>query len=188
VEVEWKMLEAGGLAASITWCMNRGWITKFIAATTMKTIDLKFAEAKRECAQSLRPTPTPLIPDLALKPGTGTALRTPVPANLDIPDVEPRNPDGMSAEQVAFLCLLNLPAILNAWQAAILLGLTEANVPVLVRLGLLEPLVHGRGIPCKFSLPYIKSIGEDHWKLFEITNALIDRSVEKNRKSKKANP
>lgn len=152
----------------------------------MKNSDYKCAAAKRECAQSLRPSKTPMIPDLALKPGTGTAVKTPVPANLDIPDVDPRNPEGMSAEQVAFLCLLNLPAILNAWQAAILLGLTEANVPVLVRLGLLEPLVHGRGITCKFSLPYIRSVREDHWKLFEITNALIDRSANKNGKSKPA--
>ena len=143
----------------------------------MKTSDLKFAAAKRECAQSLRPNPTPMIPDLALKPGTGRASKTPVPANLEIPDVDPRNPEGMSAEQVAFLCLLNLPAILNAWQAAILLGLTEANVPVLVRLGLLEPLVHGRGITCKFSLPYIRSVREDHWKLFEITHQCPHRSV-----------
>jgi hypothetical protein len=52
----------------------------------------------------------------------------------------------------------------------------------------LEPLVHGRGIQSRFALPYVQAVKQDQRKLLEITTALIQRSVEKNRKSKKANP
>jgi hypothetical protein len=154
----------------------------------MKIQDKKNAAAKRECAQLLRSTPTPGIPGLALKPGTGTTFKTPVPANLDIPDIDPRNPFGTSAEQVAFLCLRHLPAILNSWQSGTLFGLTEAQISTLVGLGVLEPLVHGRGIQSRFALPYIQAVRGHQGKLHEITTALIQRSAKKNGKSKKANP
>lgn len=154
----------------------------------MKIKDKKNAAAKRECAQAMRPDITLGIPGLALKPGTGTTLKTPVPANLDIPDVDPRNPVGMSAEQVAFLCLRHQPAILNSWQSATHFGLTEDHISALVGLGVLEPLVHGRGIQSRFALPYIQAVRKDQGKLLEITSALIQRSARKNGKGNKATP
>lgn len=154
----------------------------------MNTTDKRNAAAKRECAQNMSSSPTPGIPGLALKPGTGTVFKTPVPANLEIPDIDPRNPVGTSAEQAAFLCLRHLPSILNNWQSGTLFGLTEAQISNLVGLGVLEPLVHGRGIQSRFALPYVQAVKQDQRKLLEITTALIQRSVEKNRKSKKANP
>ena len=154
----------------------------------MKREDKKYAVAKRECAQALLSNPTPEIPGLALKPGTGTTGKTPVPANLVIPDVDPRNPRGTSAEQVAFLCLRHLPAILNSWQTGTLVGLTEAHISSLVGLGVLESLVHGRGIQSRFALPYVQAVREHQGKLLEITTALVQRSAKKNGKGRRANP
>lgn len=154
-------------------------ISQALIQPPVKPRDNKYAAARRECTQVLRtqPNATPGIPGLACKPGTGTALRTPVPANLDIPDVDPRNPVGMSAEQVAFLCMVHLPAILNSWQTATLLGVADAHIPRLVRGDVLEPLVSGRGIAPRFALPRILSIREDYGTLHAIANLLVHRSL-----------
>jgi hypothetical protein len=150
----------------------------------MNKLDAKYAAAKRECALHVGRSPTPGIPGLALKPGTGTTLKTPVPANLMTPSLDPKNPIGLTAEQVAFLCLLIFPARLNRWQTATLLGFTESNISALIKIGFLSPLNQADGTDIYFAQSYVMSVRENTELLFEMTNALIEQTAAKNRRSR----
>lgn len=88
----------------------------------------------------------------------------------------------LTPAQVTFLGLRMLPARLTAWQTATILGIAESNIPPLIGSGVLEPLVSGRGVTCRFALPYICSIREDEERLSIMTHFLIERSADKNRK------
>lgn len=50
------------------------------------------------------------------------------------------HPAAVSAQARELLNLRRLPAMLNAQQAAIILGVVEHDIPVLIRAGLLKPL------------------------------------------------
>jgi hypothetical protein len=63
-------------------------------------------------------------------------------------------PELISAQAKELLNLRRLPAMLNIQQTAVLLGLAEHDVPVLINLGLLKPL----GDPPPNAVKYFASI------------------------------
>ena len=63
-------------------------------------------------------------------------------------------PELISAQARELLNLRRLPAMLNVQQTAILLGLAEHDIPVLIGVGLLEPL----GDPPPNAVKYFASI------------------------------
>jgi hypothetical protein len=63
-------------------------------------------------------------------------------------------PELMSAQARELLNLRRLPAMLNAQQAAAILGVGEHDIPALIRAGLLEPL----GNPPANAVKYFASI------------------------------
>lgn len=138
----------------------------------MNRQDAKLAAIRQAVRQSLAPNQTPRIPDLACKPGTGTALVTPVPANLPVPLSQPRNPVAMSAEQVAFLCLRHFPARLNLWQTATLLGMTEDDVRRLIKEGILEPINEGPGTMIYFALVQVLAIRDSYEHVKGLTQTM----------------
>ncbi len=117
----------------------------------------KYQAAKEAVRKALQPEMTPKLPGLKLRPGTGTALVPPVAANLPLPNY-PRNPENMTAEAVAFLCLLHYPQRLNLWQASVLSGFSEDDLRELIALGLLPLLNEGRGTTIYISLTELMSI------------------------------
>ncbi len=122
---------------------------------------------------------TPKIPALPLKPGTGTTFVTAVPLNLPSPQANPRNPIKMSAEEVAFLCLLTYPAILTAWQASVLLGVTEDDVRYLVGMGKLPALAHRSGCTIRIALMHVLEMRNSVDHLDALCEANRDRWEEK---------
>lgn len=107
--------------------------------------DAKYQSAREQIRRSLSREQTPQIPGLPVRPGTGTPLVPPVPANLPLPNTYPRNPENMSAEAVAFLCLLHHPWRLNLWQSSVLSGFTEDDLRDLIGLGQIPVLNEGAG-------------------------------------------
>lgn len=148
----------------------------------MNAQDRKYFEAKAQIQASLQNIQTPKIPGLNLKSGTGTALTTPVPANLPVPTAQPKNPAGMSAEAVAFLCLLTYPARLNLWQTSVLLGVNEDGIRKLIKAEVLNPLNIREGTEIYFAHIYIVAVSQSLEKLSEITQTLnqiwADRNAE----------
>ena len=69
----------------------------------------------------------------------------------------------MNNEHREFLNLRRLPATLDAAQTAILLGINDANIPILVAKGFLKPL--GKPVaanaPKKFSSTTIEALARD---------------------------
>lgn len=63
-------------------------------------------------------------------------------------------PELISAQAKELLNLRRLPAMLNIQQTAVLLGLAEHDIPVLINLGLLKPL----GDPPPNAVKYFASI------------------------------
>lgn len=120
--------------------------------------DSKYQAARDQIRKSLDREQTPQIPGLRLRPGTGTALVPPVPANLPLPNTYPRNPENMSAEAVAFLCLLHHPWRLNLWQASVLSGFTEDDLRELIALGLFPVLNEGAGTTIYIALTELTAI------------------------------
>ena len=79
------------------------------------------------------------IVGLKLQPGSGIQGRQRIPANFRPPLKELVTPR-MSAEATAFLAVRRFPARLNEWQVSQLLGVTPADLRVLVQRKVLEPL------------------------------------------------
>lgn len=73
----------------------------------------------------------------------------------------------MNNEHKAFLNLLRLPGTIDAGQTAILLGTSEANIPILVTKSFLEPL--GKNLaanaPKRFSSAAIEALARDPEKM-----------------------
>lgn len=107
--------------------------------------DAKYQAARDQIRRSLGREQTPQIPGLPFRPGTGTALVPPVPANLPLPNAYPKNPENMSAEAVAFLCLLHYPWRLNLWQSSVLSGFSQDDLRDLIALGQIPVLNEGAG-------------------------------------------
>lgn len=93
---------------------------------------------------------------------------------------ETESSTGLTQAQINFLSLRTYPARLTRWQTATLLGITEDNVLVLIKQGVLTPLNQGVGTTIQFALVYVMAIREDYEKLFEITNTLIQMDAFKN--------
>lgn len=123
---------------------------------------------------------TSKIPNLALKPGTGTTLVTAVPLNLPSPQENPRNPIKMCAEEVAFLCLLTHPAILTAWQAAVLFGFKEDDIRYLVGIGELPALAHRTGCTIRIALVHVHELRNSVDRLAALCEANRERWEDKN--------
>jgi hypothetical protein len=84
-------------------------------------------------------------------------------------------PELISAQAKELLNLRRLPAMLNVQQTAVLLGLAEHDIPVLVRNGLLKPL----GDPPPNAVKYFASIqvlelAGELSRLGKIRNAVYD--------------
>ena len=65
-----------------------------------------------------------------------------------------RKPELISAQARELLNLRRLPAMLNVQQTAVLLGVAEHDIPVLVNVGLLKPL----GDPPPNAVKYFASV------------------------------
>ena len=143
----------------------------------------KYLEAKGAVRETLRTATkhnhTPKIPGLALKPGTGTAIVTGVPLNLPAPLASPRCPIKMSAEEVAFLCLITYPAILTAWQAGVLLGLTEDDIRYLVGMGKISDLAHRSGCTIRIAWIHVQELRNSVDQLDALCETNRDRWAEK---------
>jgi hypothetical protein len=137
----------------------------------MQSKEAKYQTVKEAVRQALKPEPTPKIPGLAVRPGTGTALVPPVPANLNIPNYA-RNPRNMSAEAVAFLCLPYHPCRLNLWQGSVLSGFSEEDLYRLYRLGLIPASNEGKGTTVYFSKEEFLKIMNNADLVRELTTTL----------------
>lgn len=157
---------------------------KSVVVNRMKKEERKFEKAKSEIREMLKPNPTPRIPNLALKAGTGTPLITPVPENLHAAGGVARVPVSMSAEAVAFLCLRHFPARLNLWQASVLLGMSEDEIRKLIAYGLLSPLNQGKGTVIYFALEYIQALRSSAAGMAELTSASNQINREENQAKK----
>jgi len=84
-------------------------------------------------------------------------------------------PELISAQAKELLNLRRLPAMLNIQQTAVLLGLAEHDVPVLIGVGLLKPL----GDPLPNAVKYFASIqvlelAGEFSRLCKIRNAVYE--------------
>jgi len=147
----------------------------------MKRTDFKYQAAREQIKKSLDREQTPKIPGLQLRPGTGTALIPPVPANLQLPRHYARNPENMPAEAVAFLSLIHLPWRLTLWQASVLSGFSEENLRVLIALGLIPVLNEGVGTTIFISLPELMAIMSNPNSIRELTQTINRIHRERNK-------
>ena len=139
----------------------------------MNRQDQKMAAAKQQVQAAFAAHEmTPRIPGLPLKPRTGTAIVTPVPAILAVPITLPKVPIVMTAEQVAFLCLRTYPARLNLWQFATLLGMTEDQIRKLIKYEFLTPMNVGHGTDIYFAFLQVVAIRDSFEQIQHLTQAL----------------
>ena len=138
----------------------------------MKRENAKYQAAREEIKKSLSREQTPQIPGLQLRPGTGTALVPPVAANLPLPHHYARNPENMTAEAVAFLCLLHHPWRLTLWQASVLSGFSEENLRDLIGMGHIPVLNEGVGTTIYISLTELMSLMSDPNAVRELTRII----------------
>lgn len=80
----------------------------------------------------------------------------------------------MSNDQKEFLKLLHLPARLNTEQAAWYLGFNDHDIPVLVRAGLLEPLVSAQQVTKYYATTALAQLREDS-KWLKRASAAVSR-------------
>jgi len=85
-----------------------------------------------------------------------------------------------------FLALPQKPARLAAWETAVLLGVEDTHVPVLVSRKLLRPLGHppANG-PKFFARDYVLTLAADQNWLARASDALVDHWANRNRKQSK---
>jgi hypothetical protein len=134
--------------------------------------ETKYQKAREQIKKSLSQEQTPLIPGLKLRPGTGTALIPPVPANLPLPPQYARNPENLSAEAVALLSLIRLPWRLTLWQASVISGFSEENLRDLISLGHIPVSNEGPGTTIYISLTELQSLFSDPNTVRELTRII----------------
>lgn len=111
----------------------------------MIRIQSKYQAAREEIKRSVSREQTPKIPGLRLRPGTGTALVPPVPANLPLPNPYQMNPRNMSGGATGLSSLRHLPWRLTLWQASVLSGYSEYDLRELIAQGHIPVLNQGAG-------------------------------------------
>jgi hypothetical protein len=80
-----------------------------------------------------------------------------------------------------FLDLHHLPARLCLWQAAVLLGMSEVHIPILVAAGLLKPLGDPPlNAPKYFARNYILRLSDDERWLGRASNAIVKHWASRN--------
>lgn len=92
------------------------------------------------------------------RPTTVSTVVNADPSKLPPINLYPKNPENMSAEAVALLCLLHHPWRVNLWQGAVLSGFSEDELRLLIASGHLPVLNEGPGCTIYFSLPELREI------------------------------
>jgi len=163
-----------------------------INSSPMTREEAKCAAAKREIQELRNLSQTSRIRGLAIQPGTGTAGVQPIPANFNPAGGVARLPEAMSAEAVAFLCLRHFPARLNLWQFSVLMGMSEGEVDLLIKAGVLTPANEGKGTVIYFPLPLAMEIRASIELISELTASInriyrednLRKKLERERKEK----
>ncbi len=132
------------------------------------------ARRKGRVRHPLAPHPTfpvpPKIPGLCLKPGTSSSLVPAVPINLSSPPTNQNRPPKLLSEAVSFT-RWTPPAILTAFQASVLLGLSEEDILYLVHIGEIPALSKRPGRRVRIALIAVLQINRSEERLAALCKA-----------------
>ncbi len=124
----------------------------------MKREDYNHRVAREQSQQFTDREQTHKFASLPPRPVTVTTSVSSETARVPSPNLYPKNPENMSAEAVAFLCLPHHPWRLNLWQGSVLSGFSEDELRLLISAGHLPVLNEGAGCTIYFSLIELREI------------------------------
>jgi hypothetical protein len=133
----------------------------------MNREDAKCAAAKREILELQNTYGRSRISGAAIRPGLDTAAPQ--------PKTDPPHPVvglAMSAAAVAFLNLRHLPARLTLWQFGYLMGMSESEVDLLIKNGILIPANVGKGTVIYIPLALAMKIRRSAEWITDLTQAI----------------